>query len=679
MNSIRQLWRRPVKSLLGILLLALSSLALCLGVGQYWASAQTRAAIEARYTTVAVATDKYKWTDMLDENGKVVGRTYSSVQPEEVREYIASLPEIAPDCVSHITENRLANAICAGMTPIAWDIILNPYIGDGGFHPQSEPYNSAILAFRLDSVGEVEIFTFPPVMWDGVDISGEDKDIFVELSGTVIRTVALHPDYNDPTGYRLNITLHLDDENDLDDLDLEIGETYLVYSTSYTDLDMTLRQTIAHLINASGGNVQLEDISWDNIDYDNSWFREDFRDKYVALYDSGMYLSQSDIDSIAACGVYNIYVNPAHGYSEWYAASMTEEEYIERYHTTTVERVTVDVETTLKSSELWSRALDCVEQNNHAFPILATDRVEALTEFAAEKTFVTEGRSFTDEEYRNGSPVCLISETIAAKNGLEVGDTIDISFYEPESWFLYSSNPRPSDYFPYNGFTLEPTVTDKQTVTIVGLYRQTEEWSTYAFSFTPNTIIMPENSVHCETRTAQDGVFSTIVLRNGTQDRLEELTAEAGWEGLFVYYDQGYSDIADSLGGYDRVGTTVLLIGLGVWLGTLLLFVLLFPAQMKRETARMWSLGTPKGLIFRHIFLSGGGLAIVGTALAAIVGLFGMQWALERLTAAADTASTLSLASWQTVLLCLLALAAELCVLALCAARAAASAEKKEG
>lgn len=675
MNSIRQLARRPVKSVLGVLLIALSSLALCLAVGQYWASVQTRAAVEAQYTTVAVATDKYKWTDMLDENGKVVGRTYSSEQPAEVREYIASLPEIAQDCVSHITENRLANAICAEMTPLAWDNILNPYIGDGGFHPRSEPYNSVVLAFQLNSVGEVETFPYTYNAIDGITVSGEL--VYAELSGTVIRAVALHPDYNDPAGYRLDISLRLDDENDLEDLDLEIGETYLVYSTSYYDLDMGLRQTIAYGLNDRGANVQPKDISWDNVDYDISMYDEDITDKYVALYKDGRFLSQSDIDCIAACGV-TVFADPAYGIN-WDVMTVTKEEYIERNGTATIERVAADIETTLDSSELWSKALDCVEQNNHAFPILVTDRVEALAEFAAEKTFVTEGRSFTDEEYRNGSPVCLISETIAAKNGLEVGDTIDISFYNPDGWYMYSSNPGPSWYSRYNSVTQEPTVKEEQTVTVVGLYRQTEEWSTYAFSFTPNTIIMPKNSVHCETKGAQDGVFSTVVLYNGTQDRMEELAAEAGWEGLFAYYDQGYSDIMDSLGGYDRVGTTVLLIGLGVWLGILLLFILLFPAQMKRETARMWSLGTPTGLIFKHVFLSGGGLALVGTALAAIAGIFSIQLVLERLTAAADTASILPLAPWQTVLLCLLALAAELCVLALCAARAAVRAKGKEG
>lgn len=670
MNSIRQLGRRPVKNVLGVLLIALSSLALCLGVGQYWASAQTRAAIEAQYTTVAVATDKYKWSKYLDENGKVIGTVYLQGQPLEIQSFIKALPETAPECIRYVTANGMANGICAEITPISYANVFNLIDESEGMTPMDSPYNSAILAFELTKVGNTE--------------TGQQ---IVELTGTVTQVIALHPDYDDPTGYRLDIDLFVDDEKDLEALELQVGETYLLYSTNYSDLDRYLRESIASFSHyATGDDLLPEDISWDNITYPS---KSELPLGSAALYSfpsgRGLYLTANELDLIASCSVF-LFADPAHGYERtivWGHGAvtereMTEEEYIERYGKPGIELVTGDIQAHLENSALWRKALDAMEKDNHAFPILTTQSVEALAEFAAEKTYITEGRGFTEKEYSSGSPVCLISETLAAKNGLAVGDEITISFYEhdgdaPEMDGFQPANPSASYYSSYKG------IAEEQTVTIVGLYRQTEEWSTYAFSFTPNTIIMPKNSVHCETRTAQDGVFSTIVLRNGTQDRLEELTAEAGWEGLFVYYDQGYSDIADSLGGYDRVGTAVLLIGLGVWMGTLLLFVLLFPTQMKRETVRMWALGTPRGLIFKHVFLSGGGLALVGTALAAIAGLFGMQWALERLTAAADTASTLSLAPWQTVLLCLLTLAAELCVLALCAARAAARVEGKEG
>ena len=45
MNPLHQLTRRPVKAAFGILLLALAGAILCLSGGQYWAAAQTRAAV----------------------------------------------------------------------------------------------------------------------------------------------------------------------------------------------------------------------------------------------------------------------------------------------------------------------------------------------------------------------------------------------------------------------------------------------------------------------------------------------------------------------------------------------------------------------------------------------------------------------------------------------------------
>ena len=42
---------------------------------------------------------------------------------------------------------------------------------------------------------------------------------------------------------------------------------------------------------------------------------------------------------------------------------------------------------------------------------------------------MTEGRNFKEDEYKNGSNVCLISETTAAASGLGIGDSIDLSFY----------------------------------------------------------------------------------------------------------------------------------------------------------------------------------------------------------------------------------------------------------
>ena len=61
MNSIRQLFRSPWKTLLGIILVLLACTLLCVSIGQYDASMQAQRKVEQDYTTIAwaVAADTY--------------------------------------------------------------------------------------------------------------------------------------------------------------------------------------------------------------------------------------------------------------------------------------------------------------------------------------------------------------------------------------------------------------------------------------------------------------------------------------------------------------------------------------------------------------------------------------------------------------------------------------------
>lgn len=163
-------------------------------------------------------------------------------------------------------------------------------------------------------------------------------------------------------------------------------------------------------------------------------------------------------------------------------------------------------------------------------------------------------------------------------------------FYLPDYSIDFSSptctNPTPWNYSSVGGFA-----TDSVEYEIVGLYRQTQQWSVDSYAYTPNTIFVPSNSVSCVSTQMMGGAFTTLTLVNGAQDAVEELPVDAGYEGLLVYYDQGYSAIQNSLDAYFRISAVVLLAGSAAWLCLLLLFLGLFPLSQWRSVKRMWSLG----------------------------------------------------------------------------------------
>ncbi len=139
----------------------------------------------------------------------------------------------------------------------------------------------------------------------------------------------------------------------------------------------------------------------------------------------------------------------------------------------------------------------------------------------------------------------------------------------------------------------------------------------------PNSVFAPEKSVTCRTVTGSCGVWSSLILQNGTIDQMEARLAENDLGGTVTYYDQGYSDIVESLDGYTRVSRTVLLVGLALWAVVLAAYCVLLPMQEGKTALRMWTLGakrrdiagqiwTPSALMAGSQRLQGGGVAAAG-------------------------------------------------------------------
>lgn len=686
MNPLHQLTRRPVKAAFGVLLLALAGAILCLSGGQYWAAVQTRAAVERTYTTVAVITG-------LGSSEETAG----SMNAESLRQDSALDAAIffqEPEQQSwDIIRSRPTVGMVSGYSPCLRPAI-SLYTGHRG---SDAPYEYSIVEIRADAVTE-----------RNNDWFGESGSANWQLDGQVLGIYGLNDAFRDPSGQRASVSLHQEYDDPAELLHPEAGKRYLLLSHSYTDDEWYLRRNVADWVFMET-NVQLDPWSLDIL---GNLIRYDQRanpdgTKYCRLAHDGEFTDDADgfvelapdelIYSDPVTGVEVMNVDPDDFGRFSFAVDAlkdTGEIMVEdpqqpgnwrpetvdytQYNLPSIQELPdgVTAQEVIDSTSSWRMAMESIQTNNHSVPVLAVDSVEGMLEFASGRTQITQGRSISQEEYRDGAAVCLISETLARESGLDVGDTLPLSLYEKEKNLMPTmvgdSDPTASYYLPQRGFQQETEYT------IIGLYRQSSEWSETVASFTPNSVLTPKKSVTCAMETGDcaieaspSGLWGTMILKNGTAGQMEARLAENNLAGTVTYYDQGYSGIMESLDGFSRVSRTVLWVGLALWVVVLAAYCVLFPLQEGKTALRMWTLGTVKRDITGSIWLSSAAVAVIGTVIALAVSIPSMSWAIGKLKELTGLELTMSVSPWQTAALCAVVLVLELAAVALCSALAA--------
>ena len=686
MNPLHQLTRRPVKAAFGVLLLALAGAILCLSGGQYWAAAQTRATVERTYTTVAVITG-------LGSSEETAG----SMNAESLRQSSATGAAIffqEPEQQSwDIIRSRPTVGMVSGYSPCLKPAI-SLYTGHRG---SDAPYEYSIVEIRADAVTEVINDWF-----------GESGSAVWQLDGQVLGIYGLNDAFRDPSGQRASVTLCQEYDDPAKLLHPEAGKRYLLLSHSYTDDEWYLRRNVADWV-FMDTNVQLDpwslDILGNLIRYDQranpdgtQYCRPAHDGEFTDDADGLVELAPDELiysDPVTGIEVTNIDPDAFGRFSFAVdALKDTGEIMVEdpqqpgnwrpetvdytQYNLPSIQELPdgVTAQEVIDSTSSWRMAMESIQTNNHSVPVLAVDSVEGMLEFASGRTQITQGRSISQEEYRDGAAVCLISETLARESGLDVGDTLPLSLYEKEKNLMPTmvgdSDPTASYYLPQRGFQQETEYT------IIGLYRQSSEWSETVASFTPNSVLTPKKSVTCAMETGDcaieaspSGLWGTMILKNGTAGQMEARLAENNLAGTVTYYDQGYSGIMESLDGFSRVSRTVLWVGLALWVVVLAAYCVLFPLQEGKTALRMWTLGTVKRDITGSIWLSSAAVAVIGTVIALAVSIPGMSWAIGKLKELTGSELTMSVSPWQTAALCAVVLVLELAAVALCSALAA--------
>ena len=679
MNPMHQLTRRPVKAAFGALLLALAGVILALSGGQFWAAVQTRAGVEETYTTVAVVTGGKR---QLVSSGDIV---YEDIGPTyEANEFLKEAAQKGWSIIRGQATMGLAGGYSPKLTPLT--TFYRTDLGESDTRVDSEehaPYNFAILEIEITEVGEESIYSQENLD----DVYSEKNNYFFswEITGKVVGVQAMSGDWDDPTGRNTNFYLQIDGSSDAEGKALQAGQRILVFTHNYRDLDFEQRCLIAEDLRLSGYEVDPR-----SLDIENNMIR--YADRTTAititdgegnpwpddapLYKDPVTGNESTIDlrrlntiafNVDDCSqpwtLYDEQWNVEEQKWEWTVQRVIAYDTDYDLASFTILPEGVTAEEMIASSPTWQKAMESVRVNSHSVPVLAVNHLEALADFAAGTTMVTQGRSISQKEYSSGAPVCLISESLARENGLNVGDPLPLSLYEfdRDLWynFVCEYNPRPTCYLPDQGFRQETEYT------IIGLYRQSNEWVTTPTSFTPNSVFVPEKSVNCPTVYGNLGVWSSLILQNGTIDQVEARLEAENLGGRVTYYDQGYSGIVESLDGYNRVSRTVLLVGLALWAVVLAAYCVLLPMQESKTALRMWTLGAKKRDIVKQVWTPSALMAAAGTVIALAVSIPGMSWATDKIQALTGSDLTLTVSTGQTVALCAGALAIALAVIAL--------------
>ena len=650
--------------------------------------ARTRAGVEATYTTVAVVTGRISSDEVLTPSaeGKSDAESFRQGSAMAAAIFLAEPEQQNWSIIRSRPRVGLVSGYSPGLKPA-----ISLYTG----HSSSDaPYEYSIVEIRADAVTEVNNDWF-----------GESGSANWQLDGQVLGIYGLNDAFRDPSGQRASVSLHQEYDDPAKLLHPEAGKRYLLLSHSYTDDEWSLRQNVADWVFMET-NVQSDPWSLDIL---GNLIRYDQRanpdgTKYCRLAHDGEFTDDADgfvelapdelIYSDPATGVEVTNIDPDDFGRFSFAVDAlkdTGEIMVEdpqqpgnwrpetvdytQYNLPSIQELPdgVTAQEVIDSTSSWRMAMESIQTNNHSVPVLAVDSVEGMLEFASGRTQITQGRSISQEEYRDGAAVCLISETLARESGLDVGDTLPLSLYENEKnlpWTFRTtvgdSDPTASYYLPQRGFQQETEYT------IVGLYRQNNEWSQGVASFTPNTVLVPRKSVTCAVETGETGLgvssgclWETMVLQNGTIDQMEARLKENGLGGTVTYYDQGYSDIVESLDGYTRVSRTVLCVGLALWAVVLAAYCVLLPMQESKTALRMWTLGAKRRDIAGQIWTPSALMAAAGTVIALAVSIPGMSWATDKIQALTGSDLTLKVSTGQTVALCAGALAIALAVIAL--------------
>ena len=559
----KQSRRKWVFTLLMVLLLSLSVALACTGFSAWQSARAQQAEISSRYTTVAVM--EQLATDGMDEDTHIA---------ELQKDWAAGkAAEIAPQ-VAEIDQRLLLSGYIPGSTGLS-SCSIEPVEYNIAFEDQC--YSLAVLA--VECTGIEDFSDLPPEMqFDG------HYDVFCN----VVEAVSLFPDYDCfPTPDTVRISCNLDWTGG--EILFQVGKTYLIFG-QYHDHPV-------YPANQSSTDAEGEAGYQQKTSYPRYFYPLPRIDRF---------------DFRPLSGLTSVKTMP------W------------------VEEYTGDLGEFWESEAgaYWREEILPICQLNYASAtVILTDNLNSMYAFNTGETSLLEGRFFTAEEYRSGAPVCMVSAAYAQVNGLQLGDTLPIQLYRT----AYGSrlggrlntmfdHPDPGPYIQRNFMLPEEATGLTGEYTIVGIYTG-PRFSFGLYTITADTIFLPKAAVpNAGDYTIPESTgprLRSYILENGTAEAFEAYMADQGLGGMFLYFDQDYTAMAESLAAMSANALRLFAVGLGAFLLISALFLFLNFRRMGPVIRGARLLGRPVRVVRREmiglLFCLEGAAVLLGGVLSAVL------------------------------------------------------------
>ena len=251
--------------------------------------------------------------------------------------------------------------------------------------------------------------------------------------------------------------------------------------------------------------------------------------------------------------------------------------------------------------------------NYESAAVILTDRAESMYSFNTGDEALLSGRFFTGEEYTNGDDVCVISAAYAEQNGLRLGDMIQLDYYDSgfgeynngatANSMLAAEDPGPYRQRYY--MSLDDAIGVCKNYTVIGIYTGAR-FAFGAYQLNADTILVPKASVpnaqNYETRA--NSLLNTFVLKNGSAKEFEKYMEQQNLAGQFLYFDQDFSSMQESLDALETNAMRLMMVGIGVFLLTSALFLFLNFRRMNLTIRGVRLLGRSSKAVFREIIMA---------------------------------------------------------------------------